>query len=414
MAKKAKPGAKEKKTGPKYERVKAWLRQKIESGEYPAGKRLPTQTQLPRILKVGGVTVRRALNDLAKEGLIVQKRRAGSFVADQKHPPLIPGRNLHLGLLWNEDVSKQAMRESLVGAMTQGVLAEWGVETAVPDWDPSGRGRTTGCTWTQLDRGLRVSCIGQYYRSRERHPPLETVKRCKFDGIITMSIIEEDWLKKLLDMGIPTVLADFPLDSFRHRCDQVYADPMPGFRLAIEQLVEQGARQIHFLGAYHRMPAENEYVGVAEWLAATHDRMRADPDSLLRLSAYRQALDGCGLTVRDDFIHFSPYEEKSVGALADQLARLPDDRRPDAVVCHATALVDILSSRLTEKGVKVLTTGATFRPYVGPSIPIHLSCEEMGAVAADLLISRLQKPHRPWLKVGVAMELERRVRNGKR
>src|SRR5215510_16157570 len=60
------------------------LREKIMSGVFAAGARLPTELELIRLYGVGRVTVRQALSALAKEGLIERRRRRGTFVTERK------------------------------------------------------------------------------------------------------------------------------------------------------------------------------------------------------------------------------------------------------------------------------------------------------------------------------------------
>ena len=55
------------KKGPKHERVREILRRRIQEGVYPPGSRLPSESELPKLLKVGNQTIRHALNDLVRE-----------------------------------------------------------------------------------------------------------------------------------------------------------------------------------------------------------------------------------------------------------------------------------------------------------------------------------------------------------
>jgi GntR family transcriptional regulator len=69
---------------PLYYQLENILREKIMSGAFPAGARLPTENELIRIYGVGRITVRQALAALTKEGLIERKRRRGTFVTERK------------------------------------------------------------------------------------------------------------------------------------------------------------------------------------------------------------------------------------------------------------------------------------------------------------------------------------------
>jgi GntR family transcriptional regulator len=69
---------------PLYYQLENILREKIMSGAFAAGSRMPTESELIRIYGVGRVTVRQALAALTKEGLIERKRRRGTFVTERK------------------------------------------------------------------------------------------------------------------------------------------------------------------------------------------------------------------------------------------------------------------------------------------------------------------------------------------
>ena len=69
---------------PLYYQLENILREKISSGAFAPGSRMPTESELIRIYGVGRITVRQALASLAKEGLIERKRRRGTFVTERK------------------------------------------------------------------------------------------------------------------------------------------------------------------------------------------------------------------------------------------------------------------------------------------------------------------------------------------
>jgi GntR family transcriptional regulator len=64
----------------KARRVYLLLRERISSGEVPAGARLSGETTLATEFRVSRVTVRRALDQLAREGLVQRRLGSGTFV----------------------------------------------------------------------------------------------------------------------------------------------------------------------------------------------------------------------------------------------------------------------------------------------------------------------------------------------
>src|ERR1700722_11230696 len=66
---------------PKYLRIHRELSDRIASGQWPAGRPLPSQQQLAAQFGVSVMTLRQALQLLADDGLIQNRHGAGTFVA---------------------------------------------------------------------------------------------------------------------------------------------------------------------------------------------------------------------------------------------------------------------------------------------------------------------------------------------
>ncbi|MCA1442351.1 histidine utilization repressor [Ensifer sp. IC4062] len=69
---------------PRYEAVKQFIRSRIESGEWPANHRIPSENDIVADLGVSRMTANRALRELASEGAITRVQGVGSFVAAHK------------------------------------------------------------------------------------------------------------------------------------------------------------------------------------------------------------------------------------------------------------------------------------------------------------------------------------------
>ena len=68
-----------------YLQLEADLKQKMISGEYPVGERIPTELELCEEYGVSRITVRRAVQDLVEDGMLKKLRGRGTFVAVPKH-----------------------------------------------------------------------------------------------------------------------------------------------------------------------------------------------------------------------------------------------------------------------------------------------------------------------------------------
>ncbi|MGZ3239218.1 MAG: GntR family transcriptional regulator [Burkholderiaceae bacterium] len=69
---------------PLYTQVKESLREHILNGQYQAHTQLPAESELSNIFSVSRITVRQALSDLQKEGMIFKIPGKGTFVSKPK------------------------------------------------------------------------------------------------------------------------------------------------------------------------------------------------------------------------------------------------------------------------------------------------------------------------------------------
>lgn len=96
---------------PLYVQLRNRLRDLLEQGFMGAGEAMPGERDLAQSIGVSRVTVRRALNDLVSEGLLIQRQGAGTFIAERIEQPLslLTGfsedmriRGLVPGVIWLE------------------------------------------------------------------------------------------------------------------------------------------------------------------------------------------------------------------------------------------------------------------------------------------------------------------------
>ncbi|CDZ29922.1 histidine utilization repressor [Neorhizobium galegae] len=80
---------------PIYERLKAEIKRRIDTGEWPADHRVPSENEMAQTLNVSRMTANRALRELAMEGVLVRVQGRGSFVAHKKRSaPFLGVRNI--------------------------------------------------------------------------------------------------------------------------------------------------------------------------------------------------------------------------------------------------------------------------------------------------------------------------------
>lgn len=78
---------------PRYLEIQRDLQQKIASGAWAPGSRVPSEHELQAQYSCSRMTVNKALSALARAGLVVRKRRSGSFVASPRSEQTI--LNIH-------------------------------------------------------------------------------------------------------------------------------------------------------------------------------------------------------------------------------------------------------------------------------------------------------------------------------
>lgn len=393
---------------PKHERIRVKLRERILNGNLTSGTKLPPDRELFKRFGVNRLTMVQALNGLVREGLIVRRRGDGTYVASRSNPPLIPGKHLRIGVLWHRSVLQERMLTTFQGWITRGVLDAWGLDAGQGEFPRANFDETTRAIWTSVERGVSVECIGESLESRQRHPEIAAIREGRFDGLICVGIIEEPWLKELLDLGIPTVLADFPTQRLTARADLAYVDPQLGYRAAVEHFHMLGKKRIFFVGSYIGESTPSPTMTPEEAHAHRAGRKRIDPDSYLRLSAFRQAMDEFGLPIQDNWIHYEWHDVEAVRQLAGTLIALPENERPEAVVCQSMAQAQFLAEAFAERGLWLETAGGSDRGSGTTAIAILINGKWVGETAAELMISRLVRPNRPPLRVGVPMVLEQR------
>ena len=78
------------------ERVRAYVQDRIDSGEWPEGARIPSEAKLVEILGASRMTVHIALRDLAAEGVLSRRQGAGTFVQPRgQQSTFLELRNIH-------------------------------------------------------------------------------------------------------------------------------------------------------------------------------------------------------------------------------------------------------------------------------------------------------------------------------
>lgn len=69
---------------PLYKQLIDLIRQDIEAGKFKKGQKIPTEIEMSKLYNVSRITVRNALEELAKENLLIRKQGKGTFINTEK------------------------------------------------------------------------------------------------------------------------------------------------------------------------------------------------------------------------------------------------------------------------------------------------------------------------------------------
>lgn len=95
---------------PKHLSISEQLRQWILSGQYLPGDQLPSEHKLMAQFEVSRITIRRALSNLAQQGLVVSQHGKGVFVKERGKVTYSLSSPL---TLFDEDMARQGVSNSI-------------------------------------------------------------------------------------------------------------------------------------------------------------------------------------------------------------------------------------------------------------------------------------------------------------
>lgn len=298
---------------PIYQQIYEHFRRRILTGEWAPGKPLPSERHLSAQLRVDRITLRQALDRLAKENLVRRQRGVGTFVEDP------------------------AKRQAAVKAFQVGVLT-WHLEQ---QWD-------TGCcaylkdVFGMLSASLVSMGMGIVTPklSGGQDALLQAVAAQKLHGIISLPCSGRKHFDLLANIELPKILLE--IRTRQPGLDNVLIDSQSGVYAGMQELLQLGHRRIMYAGAL-----------VLDRDRSTPERkqFRMAGDSLDRLRAYRMALDDAGMPFDSrDFVELD-YAQESAHALVARLKA--ETRMPTAFLVFEDELAMNLWRALEAHGLRV-------------------------------------------------------------
>lgn len=220
-----------------YSRIAAVLRQDIREGRLAAKSRLPSADALAERFAVNKGTIRRALAELAGEGLIYAVPAQGTYVAEE------------------QPAQTRRHRQSLTIGVVSSVL----------------QGGRFGPSDAEILAGLQDE-LGRHHGSlvlipvpREPSPAkmAESIRRANLDGVIYLEALEAALLRRVMQVGLPAVTINFRPRG--HVVDSILIDNRGGAVQAMQHLLALGHQRVLVVTGLPDVPAtEERTLGVRE------------------------------------------------------------------------------------------------------------------------------------------------------
>ena len=347
----------------KYRQVYETLKGSILGGKYPADRPMPSLRSLVRKHGFSTITIRRALDELERQGLIARHRGSGTFVSRS-------GVARKLGLIV-PGVAYSEFFPPIVSEISR--LAQENEYTLLFGDIASKRPEKRASMAKKLAREFAEQGVaGVLYQ------PLELVEDVKKVNREILSVFDR--------AQIPVVILDndFVQIPERSEYDVVGIDNVAAGVLAAEHLLTLGVRNIHFL----RRPRCSSSV---------NNRMRG----------VMSALNLKGLPMRMSVVLTA--EPDDVSAVKRHLRR----GRPDAFVCGNDAAAISLKQTLEGLGYRIpddiMLIGfddVAYANIVSPRLTtVRQPCKEIAGAAFRRLLARIADPTLPVFSIFLPVRL---------
>ncbi|RYG35044.1 GntR family transcriptional regulator [bacterium] len=347
--------------GLRWEEIHRDLMARIESGELPAGARVPSETDLALTYSVSRMTVHQAMKQLQEGGYVVRRPKIGTVVAGKA------GSRRHRVALLMSDIHLQPHANYLLG-LSEGL----GNEAEITLLDPRGDPAQEAHVLRSLDRSHEAVAI--YPTCAPSNTPL---------------------LQAVRDRGVPVLCLDRVPEGLVS--DSVATDNYGSCRQVLDRLTAKGHRRMLMISQG------------SEAISSVADRRRAFVDSLSAVGVDgRSAIRSLPNAVHWDFAEY-------VNAVHDTLFVAGAQAEPPTVifaqqdwtlsaVLHAA---ERLRWRVPEDLQIVAVNDDPNLPILGldRTHRIQPASFQLGRRAAEILLRRMRGDRSPALEVRLPAEI---------
>jgi LacI family transcriptional regulator len=218
-----------------YRQLADIVKGKIESGEYKPGDRLPSMDDLSSEFSINKITVRKALTELAGEGLIYSIPAQGTYVSDRRDEP--------------ERVENKLLTVSLIS--TEVVLSEIG---------PYHMDLLNGI---RQELAKHEASLVLLHSENAKTPAelLNLIKRSDADAMIYLGPQDPTVLRYLIKNGPPSILVDYNANDLN--ADIVCIDNIQAGNIAMSHLLKLGHTSISVVAGPDDHPVSiNRLMGI--------------------------------------------------------------------------------------------------------------------------------------------------------
>ena len=323
------------------------IERQISSGLWAGQTKIPDERTLAAIYDVSRPTIRRAIGNLCRRGLLVRRRGQGTFICDEKFT------------LQQTHASRTIM-------------------LVTGDFDVFARS-LRGIEEEALRRGYGVTVGERGPGSEKDRMYLKMAQERRVSGIIYEAsyLLGPEDFQGVRDSGIPMVFIE---KTGTLEEDFVGGDNRAGMALAVHHLHMLGHRRI---GYVH------------------HERTQDRPTQPERLQGFHEACQAHGIEVKPEWIvalasvdGAGPEDETRLGAVVD----LPAEERPTAFVCFNDDAAAFVMRTAAARGLSVPEDLSVVgwddtemeTPHATPLTSLATAANEIGKEAARLLFEKIE------------------------
>lgn len=208
---------------PLYQKLYNSIYDKIMSGEYSDGEKLPTEKELAAQFDVSNITSKKALEMLADNGLIKRIPGKGSFVLKSTEDN-------------KENVPKRGIHSPIIGVVLSDFTESYGTNLL------------SGIEEEASKNNCFIVPKRSYGNQELENDAIDSLVDMGVDGIIVMPVHGEHYNPKILKLimdGYPLVLMDCDLKGIPAAF--VGTDNVDAAKVAADYLLKRGHRKISFI-----------------------------------------------------------------------------------------------------------------------------------------------------------------------